>query len=96
MISSTEPGSVTLVERTEQNFYWLMKTLQGKKVRISSSIALVVGHQGVIVEGNPFCYAVIWKEGWTDIRGRLAFSFQGKVRRIETEVQFFHSYLLSS
>lgn len=30
----------------------------------------------MIVEGIQFLYTVTWKEGWTDRRGRLAFSFQ--------------------
>lgn len=58
-------------------------------MRLSSSIALVGEHHGV--EGSPFLSAVIWKEGWTDRRGRVAFSFQ-----IETKVQVFPSYLFSS
>lgn len=72
------------------------KPCRGKIVRLSSSIALVGGHEGVIVESNPFLSAIIWKEGWTDIRGRVAFPFQGMVGRIEAEVQVFHSYLFSS
>lgn len=46
-----------------------------KLERISSSLALVSGSDNSIHPISSF-HSGIWKEGWLDRRGRLAFSFQ--------------------
>lgn len=86
VISSTEPGSVTLVERTKQNFYWLMKTLQGEnsKIIIFHSFGWWTWGSDSWRQPVSFCCNMEGRVDWHKRKNCFSFSGEGQKDRGES------------